>query len=224
MMERVSEWGRMWNKTKWFCALLVAIGCILIWTTFLPIPLTWAYSYYFQQIGILFVGAGLGLFVLICIILGINSVFRFKREPHFVIFRSKKVTKFVGILIMVLLSVTAFLWWLIPYVLRIGVLSPSEVRQHSGKYLEKEITVEGYYGGPGILEPFFPHVGAISEEYPWEDPLKVIGVETSGIKNITLVEGNRYRFKGILKQTKSVNPSLAILFPVTLVASQANPI
>lgn len=105
-----------------------------------------------------------------------------------------------------------------------GALSPTEVREHPNKYLGQEITIEGYYGSAGISSAFIgENIGGIVEDYPAEDFSGTVAVETSGIENVALIEGGRYRFKGILKQTDSA--VLNILgIPVILEATQAEPI
>ncbi|GAI00382.1 unnamed protein product, partial [marine sediment metagenome] len=105
-----------------------------------------------------------------------------------------------------------------------GVLSPIEVREHPNNYLDKEITIEGYYGGPGPFEVYVgKYVGVIAEKYPSEDTTGIVGVVTSGV-DIELIEGGKYRFKGRLTQTKFAVPEyLHQLTPVTLIAFEAEP-
>lgn len=110
-----------------------------------------------------------------------------------------------------------------------GALSPSEVREHPNKYLDKEITIEGYYSlSLGPLGFSNTTVRIIADEYPTEwIPSKVVGVEISDIENVTLIDGGKYRFTGVLKQTELVVPELdwvSSALELTLVASQAEPI
>lgn len=215
----------MLNKTKGFLGFLIATGCVLIWTSFIPFDPFGTHSHILQDVGIWIIGTGLIGLALVLILLGLNQAIRFRKEPRRVVYRSKRNTRFVAVLTVSLLVVTGFVWVLVPELLAIGTLSPSEVRKHPNKYLGENVTVEGYFFGvtmPSYTENFELEditSGMISDDKVVEDPTEVIGVIIVGEKGTSVISGAKYRFTGTVEDAGI----FGMLYGVMLVVQEVEP-
>lgn len=137
----------MWNKLKGFFGFLIIAGCIMIWLSFIPIDPIKIYSGSLEQYGLQIIGFGSLAFFIVLVLHGINEhLHRFKPEPWRVVWRSKRVTRAVATIFILMLLITGLGWWLgRPYLLALGALSLDEVANNPKQYENENISVVGYY-------------------------------------------------------------------------------
>ena len=76
-----------------------------------------------------------------------------------------------------------------------GTVSLKEIKEHPNKYLNQTISVEGYYSGGLIMSTTSPQ----SESEAMEAVTTALAIENNQ-NSITLYEGGKYRFTGILSE------------------------
>ena len=193
----------MLNKLKGFLGLLIIVGCVMIWLSFFPLESLKTYSGILEHYGWLSVKLGVLVLFIVLVLHGINEyLYRFKREPSHVIWKSKRVTRMVIALSVFSLLVTGLGWWLSrPYVLTRDALPLTEVLNHPERYRGKEISVVGYFYYYGFPHPLWDGCVALGKTSAGEfDVLRGIYLPVKLPPEVTRIRNEgKYVFTGILK-------------------------
>lgn len=94
-----------------------------------------------------------------------------------------------------------------------GTVSLRDIKDHPNKYLEQAITVDGYYSAGFIASSNSPK----SESEAMEVVTTMLMIENNQ-DSVTLYEGGKYRFTGVLKE-KTVLFQTTIYLEVSKVES-----
>jgi len=136
----------MWNKLKGFLGFLAITGCIMVWFSSIPIDPMMSYSNALELYGWLFVGFSSLAFCILLILHGVNAhLYRFKPESPLVIKKSKRVTRAVAAIFVIIFIASGLGWWLRPHLLALSALSVEQVANNARLYENREISVTGLY-------------------------------------------------------------------------------
>jgi hypothetical protein len=232
----------MWNKLKGFLGLLVTAGCVMIWSSFIPIDPFRAYSGTLGQYGWLLAGFGFIAFFIVLILHGINEyMYRFKPEPRHFVWRSKRVTRTVATISVIALIITGLGCWLgRPYLVALNALPSEQVASNPKQYENESVSVVGYYVSDtfGIFQTMGVNTdGFICPVNILESFTSLQGIEAytdwsrnvlSGQTKLLFVElppntnastGGRYVFNGVIEIENHLGSELTKLTASSIVSA-----